>query len=212
MFVMNRASAGRVIGPIAISAWLVAVVIGMGLMLHYQMTPNSASAAAVSQWPAAARVQRDPTRPTLIMIVHPHCPCSRASLAELSQIMSRAQGGLSAHVLFVEPHGAPQNWEKGELWTTASAIPGVAVSVDDDGKDTDAFGATTSGGVILYDAGGRMLFNGGITDGRGHEGDNPGELAILSLLRHADPGIKTTPVYGCPLRSGVTSCRVGNRS
>ena len=50
-------------------------------------------------------------------------------------------------------------------------------------------GATTSGHVLLYDAGGVLRFAGGITDGRGHEGDNAGLDAALALLRGHVPEV-----------------------
>ena len=61
--------------------------------------------------------------------------------------------------------------------------------------------------VVLFDAQGRVLFTGGITDGRGHEGDNPGLDAALAALGEPNassavagpPAMRATPVYGCPL-------------
>lgn len=173
-------------------------------MLRYQMTPAAASAAVASQLPAEVAAQRDTQRPTLIMTLHPHCSCSRASVTELSVLMARASGRLAARVLFVQPPGATADWVHTDLWQAATEVPGAVVSVDADGKESAALGATTSGTVLLYGRDGQILFHGGITDGRGHEGDNPGLLAILSLLRCNDPVLHSTPVYGCPLTS--TSC------
>jgi hypothetical protein len=39
------------------------------------------------------------------MAIHPHCPCSRASIGELSILMAHSRGRLAAFVVFVEPPG-----------------------------------------------------------------------------------------------------------
>jgi hypothetical protein len=80
----------------------------------------------------------------------------------------------------------------------------VTVMLDENGHDTAAFGASTSGQVMVYDASGAIQFSGGITDGRGHEGDNPGMLAVLSLVRDGKSQVSTTPVYGCSLGTSNT--------
>jgi hypothetical protein len=67
------------------------------------------------------------------------------------------------------------------------------------------FGAETSGYVLLYDAGGRLLFRGGITAGRGHAGDNAGMSAVVALVRGESISQAQTPVYGCSLLSKTCS-------
>src|SRR5436190_6315 len=83
------------------------------------------------------------------------------------------------------------------------AIPGVTVRADVDGEAARRFGAATSGQALLYTADGRLLFSGGITESRGHEGDNAGRSAIAALVLGAEPTkLATSPVYGCPLFEG----------
>jgi hypothetical protein len=137
--------------------------------------------------------------PTLVMLAHPRCPCTRASIAELAKIMTAAQGRLHAYVLFLKPTSFPEQWEQTDLWQSAAAIPGVVVVSDEQGREAANFGARTSGKVLLYNAHGRLLFHGGITSSRGHEGDNEGEDAILSLLAEGVASVTTTAVYGCSL-------------
>jgi hypothetical protein len=137
----------------------------------------------------------------LVMAVHPQCPCSRASIRELEVLMARSGGGLTARVLFIRPRGTTDEWVHSDTWRAAQEIPGVSVIIDEEGREARAFGATASGQVAVYDAGGRLAFRGGITASRGHEGDNDGLDAILSLVRHGGPRIFTTHVYGCPLFS-----------
>jgi hypothetical protein len=133
------------------------------------------------------------------MTLHPKCPCSRASLHELAELTSRAEGRLDVHILFVQPTGAPPGWLDGDLWVLAKSVPHATIHVDKDGKDAAALGATTSGQVALYDRNGNLQFRGGITDGRGHEGDNTGYLAVLDYIRTGKSPTASTPVYGCSL-------------
>lgn len=180
-------------------AWGVAVVFGMYGLVRYQMTPAAAASTAPVQWPAGVSFAHSSGKLTLVMTLHPQCPCSRASLHELAEIMARSEGRLDARVLFVQPANAPAGWLDGDLWQQAKAIPGVNISADKDGRDAEAFGASTSGQVMVYDAAGVVRFSGGITDGRGHEGDNAGLLSILDLMRTGKSQVAMTPVYGCSL-------------
>jgi hypothetical protein len=139
------------------------------------------------------------------MIVHPHCPCSRASVGELARIMAVCQGWAAARVLFVKPAGFEPDWVRTDLWDSAAAIPGVEVVRDDDGRMARGFGAKTSGDTLLFDAKGELLFHGGITEARGHWGDSSGQAAIIALVgAQKSPADERTAsvdtlVFGCPL-------------
>jgi hypothetical protein len=101
------------------------------------------------------------------MVVHPHCPCTRASLAELSSILNAQPRRASAYVLFVRPPGVGPGWERTDLWRQAAAIRGVRPIHDDWGGEAARFGAATSGQTMLYDREGVLRFSGGITAARG---------------------------------------------
>ena len=188
--------------------WLLVICTGIGLLWSYERAPGVAS-AALEQWPADSRIPHAADRATLVMLAHPHCPCTRASLGELARLMAQSRGRVQAYVLFVKPSDFPDGWEQTDLLTSASAIPGVTVVRDDEGVEAARFRAATSGQTMLYDAGGRLLFSGGITSARGHEGDNAGRAAIVSLLTTDEAGQTGTPVFGCPLFAEGTECRTG---
>jgi hypothetical protein len=133
------------------------------------------------------------------MLAHPRCPCTQASLGELAKIMAHLQGRVSAYVLFLTPHAAKSDWENAELRRTASKIPGVTVVSDVDGIEARKFGAETSGHTFLYDRGGTLLFDGGITESRGHAGDNAGENSIVALVNDHHSSVTRTFVFGCSL-------------
>jgi hypothetical protein len=180
--------------------WMLTVCTGLVVLQNYENRPGLA-ATPPSRWPAGSHLERAAGRATLVMLVHPGCPCSRASIEELDRIMARSQGLVSAHVLFFKPREFAEGWEKTDLWQKAAAIPGVEPRRDDDGAEASLFRAATSGQVVLYDASGALRFSGGITPSRGHAGDSEGRQGILALLTANEaPRRARTPVFGCSLR------------
>jgi len=188
--------------------WLFSVVAGLRVMLTYENTPGISATAPV-QWPANSGLRRAPAGATLVMLVHPQCPCTRASIGELNALMAQCQGKVSVYVLFFKPKGMAAGWEKTDLWQSAAAIPGVKVVCDDGGAEARRFGVATSGQAMLFDSAGHLLFSGGITGGRGHSGDNAGRSAIVSLVTAGTTERDKTFVFGCSvldpasIRSGV---------
>jgi hypothetical protein len=179
--------------------WFIIVGVGLGVLSHYENTPGPPAVATPSEWPSDSRIPRSTELATLIMTVHPHCPCTRASLAELARLMAQAQGRLTAFVVFNKPPNVSKDWQHSDLWDTAGAIPGVNVMADDEGIESRRFHAATSGQTILYSKEGTLLFSGGITGGRGHEGDNAGRSTIISFLSTGEADRTETPVFGCAI-------------
>ncbi|MGB8169639.1 MAG: hypothetical protein WCF18_19215 [Chthoniobacteraceae bacterium] len=182
--------------------WLSLALLGTAAMLAYANVPGVA-AAAPGDWPPASEVPRAAGRPTLVMFLHPQCPCSRASIGELALLLAHAPRAVEARVLFLDPEGDDEAWVETDLWRSAAAIPGVAVARDVAGREARVFHSGTSGATLLYDGAGRLLFQGGITLARGHAGDNPGRSAIEALLRGEEPPTAATPVFGCGLFAGL---------
>jgi hypothetical protein len=180
-----------------VSLWSIAVASGAYWLMAYQAVPG-AHGRSPSDWPPDSTLRPASVRFTLLMFVHPHCPCSRASLTELNWIRTRAEQKLEPVVVFVVPPGACRSWGQSPLWHETVGC-GVAVTLDAGGREAGRFGARTSGQVLLYDASGRLIFAGGITDGRGHAGDNAGRRAVLECLCGENVGQLETPVFGCPL-------------
>jgi len=183
------------------------VGIGLSYLWTYESTPGLAAAAPLS-WPADSQLQPASDRASLVMLVHPQCPCTRASIGELAAIMAHCEGRVNAYVLFMKPEGSAENWEKTDLWQSAAKIPGVSVISDPNGEEAQRFHAVTSGQTLLYDTKGQLLFTGGITASRGHSGDNAGRSAIVSLINREVPDTTETSVFGCPLfNTNSEECR-----
>jgi hypothetical protein len=192
-------------------AWILALSIGLRALANYENAPGKTGTTPDS-WPAASRIPRAPERATLVMLAHPHCPCTRASVGELAQIMAGVQGKVAAYVLLLKPKNSPPDWDDTDLRHSAACIPGVMVMSDVDGEEAARFGAETSGHALLFDSKGHRLFSGGITASRGHAGDNAGENAIEALINNQASKLKSTLVFGCSLsgkkpKGADTSCR-----
>ena len=204
-----RITKGRCILALVCVGWVLVIGTGLGLLWSYENAPGEA-ATPPAVWPCASRIPLAKDRATLVMLVHPHCPCSRASVGELDRLMAQAQGRVTAYALFLKPPDAPDDWEKTGLWQHATSIPGVTAIVDEDGVEAQRFCARTSGQTLLYSPAGQLLFSGGITGSRGHSGDNAGRSAIVALLQNGETEAAKTFVYGCPLFAPDSQCKGGS--
>ena len=184
--------------------WLFAVGAGFAILQNYSVTPGNPG-KPTPNWPRLSQIKPDATRATLVMAVHPHCPCSRASIASLAKVMARSQGAVTAYVLVYKPKECAPGWEQTDLWRSAGAIPGVTVMSDEDGLEAQRFGAATSGETQLYAPAGNLLFSGGITIARGHEGENAGLDAVVAYSTVGKADRSHCPVYGCPIQAANSS-------
>ncbi len=195
-----RATTARPFVLTGLTVWAIASGGGFLWLLSSSATPGATSVRELT-WPQGSRVIPDTARANLVLLVHPRCPCSRATVAELSEIMTRCEGLVTAHVLFLKPSQMPDGWEVTDLWQRATSIPGVHVSTDEEGREARCFGALTSGQVVLYDRQGLLKFSGGITIARGHRGENAGRQAIVDWLTRGTAERSSDAVFGCPLFS-----------
>ena len=179
--------------------WAGGAVFGAHFLFKYETRPGGVGRIS-SAWPSDSKVEPASDRPTLVMLAHPQCPCTRASMEELAQIMARVQGKVRAYVLFYSPRGSNAAWEDTDTRRSAARIPGVTVLSDLDGAEGARFGAETSGHTFLFDRHGQLLFNGGITASRGHSGDNAGESSIVSLINNQTSSRANTLVFGCSFK------------
>jgi hypothetical protein len=183
---------------IGLPAWAAAAVLGFWGLAVYETRPGC-EADPPSAWPDRSRFHRDSECPTLLMFLHPHCPCSRASLEELAALLSANSDGLRTFVVFCKPEGVPDGWAKSALWRQAADMESVDVSCDDRDEERRRFGARTSGQVLLFERGGRLAYSGGIIRARGQAGANPGRSAVEAILGGQSPSCRLGPVFGCPL-------------
>jgi hypothetical protein len=169
--------------------------------MRYESTPSTEKVSYPAAFPADSRIERDTKRPTLIFFAHPKCPCTRASLRELSRLITDVNSELQVYVVFIKPKDEGEEWTRTDLRASAEAIPNVKVVIDEDESESRTFNALTSGTTLLYDRAGNLRFSGGITSARGHEGSSAGSRAILEIVTQKADTTLETPVFGCPLHN-----------
>lgn len=133
----------------------------------------------------------------LIMFVHPGCSCSSASMAELARLMAREKD-LSAQVVFMKTKKLDPLFKNNELLKKAKLLPRTKILFDEDGKEARYFGALTSGQTYLYHSEKGLLFSGGLTAARAHEGKSSGQESIEQILRNK-PSRNIASVFGCDM-------------
>jgi hypothetical protein len=184
---------------VAAVVWGSTVVMAVGAIRRFESTPGVA-ADAKNRWPAGSAVARGRAGSTLVMLVHPHCSCSRASVQELGEVLASAPRSMKTYVLVYRPHDFAPGWEQTEVYRAALALHRAEVVIDVDGREAKRFGGFTSGQTFLYDADGSLRFAGGITSLRGHAGANRGRAELIRLAS-SRTGKGTHPVFGCAITS-----------
>ncbi|MCD0460096.1 hypothetical protein [Roseiconus lacunae] len=202
---MNHPEMSPKVWSLAISLWGCAVVGVWTWSTQHEFSVNAKSVNVVpSRWPAASEVVKSDDRATLILFLHPRCPCTRATIVELEKTLTgRALDASQLPKCFVVaslPTDADQRWLDSQTVRRAANLPNAEVVWDYDGHISSSFGAITSGTVMLYRIDGHLQFSGGVTISRGHEGSSLGADRLHALLHHDDHGsMESTPVFGCRL-------------
>jgi len=156
----------------------------------------------VTQWPEESGLLRNAS-PTLVMTLHPHCPCSRASLIELEKLLLKSSEPVQSIVLVYAPVDAEENWSGGLSLQMAEELADVQLIRDSNGEISKTFGLRTSGETVLYSVDGELLFAGGITASRGHIGANAGSATVYELLANQKTELRSTPVFGCAITTAT---------
>lgn len=191
-----------------IAVWLGAVTTGFAFWEEYDATPGDIPATA-----GCPTSIGDPY--TIVLYVHPHCPCSRAGVRALDELIREpGSAGWSVRIVFLLPPGMVEEWARGPLWDAAAAVPTATLSCEPAEQSARTANAVVSGHTVVFDGSGSVAFVGGLTPGRGRNGDSPGLAAVRAILHGSDPAVRSAPVFGCPLSdpapcqfpSGVAPC------
>ncbi len=192
-------SRGRIFVALLSLAWLMATTVGLMLLADYDSKPGH-PARPPQKWPNGVSLARNSSKPTLLMFLHPRCPCSQASLNELARLAHGARDQLNVSVVFARPSEVATEWSQSELWKNAVANRDLHVAIDENNLLIEQFGAKTSGQVLVYDHDGVLRFDGGITPGRGHSGDSSGHSIVRAIAAGQAVGTpECCATFGCSL-------------
>ncbi len=208
----------RVVIAFSLSCWGVVLIAGTFALANYSSAPGNRLESrptsekyeaqeriSLDKWPTSSVISAVLERPTLLIFLHPRCPCSRASLRELASVLSNSEISPRVIALFYCPKGEPDSWAHTDLWSSMEKVSDCTLYVDRDGEEAFKFGAMTSGHLMFYATNGSRSFSGGITCGRGHEGESPAKQALTNILNgHKTPQIDF-PVFGCAIISRPTT-------
>jgi hypothetical protein len=192
----NPSLAARPTALVLSVLWFAALAAGYAMLERYKSTPGGKVEPAAT-WPSGSVLPRSPHGDTMVLFAHPGCPCTRASVHELDELLTHFGDKLSVVVATVAPQGFLPKDDAG-IAKAAAAIPGVSVASVSE-QEVERFGVITSGHALLYAENGQLLFSGGITASRGHEGRNAGIDRIAAILSGRTPDRRDSPVFGCAL-------------
>src|SRR5476651_978657 len=82
----------------AVFAWLLVVGFGIWTLTARSFVPGI-SGNPKSVWPDASGLKRNMGGFTLVVALHPECPCSQATLGELDSIVMQCSKRLSVQVI-----------------------------------------------------------------------------------------------------------------
>lgn len=191
-------------GLALLGAWLTATLAGFGVLVAYGYGAGAAGAQPAA-WPSDAGDTARAGRHTLIVFTHPRCPCTVATMRELARLSARVESEVDIRIAMFVPHGEPDAWAQGAVWRAARTVASATIEIDRGGRLARLFGASTSGHAALYDRGGRLVFSGGLTAARGHEGMSLGRSSV-ELWTLGGEGAASAPVFGCTLLGADDAC------
>jgi hypothetical protein len=155
-------------------------------------------AAGLPEWPRDAAFA-PPSGFRIVMFVHPMCPCTAASIAELDNSLARLPAEVSVTVVAVTAGLAAETLDSSRLLAELRTMPRITLQVDSTGAERQRFGAVVSGEVFAFQDDGRRVYHGGLTSGRGHVGESIGQQQLEALVRGERETPYDAPVFGCLL-------------
>jgi hypothetical protein len=193
------------------AAWAALVTAGLAAVWSYHATPGAVAAAVPAAIAGGAPAGDDalvaPGRTSLLVFLHPQCPCSAATLDAVEGLIAahrdagpRVAERLRVTAVFADVGDGGRDASEGPTWRRAAAIAGLRIVRDADGAIARRFDARTSGQVLCYGTVGTLAFNGGLTAGRGAAGDSDGARAVAAIAAGRPPLVRATDVFGCELQ------------
>ncbi|RUL88977.1 hypothetical protein [Tautonia sociabilis] len=182
-----------------VTAWGLTVASGLLLLSVYGAQPGELGSPP-ERWPEESRIPRVPGRVNLILFLHPRCPCSRSSIAELGTLLEQFQDPVAVHAVLLQYESLPG--EEEDYRRLIASRLGVEAQDDREGAEADRFGVSTSGHLLVFEESGRLSFSGGITPSRAHRGPNDGSRWLRFRFGGGPPASQDThAVFGCALGS-----------
>ena len=135
--------------------WFVSVGTGLAWLMAYDNTPGTPPTRPRAG-PLSSALARDAAGPTLVMLAHPRCDCTRASLGELAELLARAPQRPRTFVVFIRPGGVAAAGRRPARAIRRRGSPASPWFATTTATRRDRFGVWTSGQTLLYDRDGQL--------------------------------------------------------
>jgi len=187
---------------LGILLWLGICLLSTYWMMSYDFIPGRVG-FKLNQWPSETHLSLTPGKTTVIAFLHPKCVCTKATVNQLIHTLeAHPDASLIAAVFTPKNLYDKQEWkENAYVRAIRTQVPNARIFYDEEGVEARRFGAFTSGSILVFDAKGKEIFQGGITDRRGGEKNNPGLQQFRSALTDGTDYSfnESAPVFGCPI-------------
>lgn len=181
----------------AVMAWLLLAAVAWHLLFRHAYYPSK------TPRPEESRISVQTSNCyRVLLFAHPLCPCTRATLMELDESLARIPAKTSIKIVFETAGLNPEEVSNSALVHFVKERQRIEVQFDAQGRESRRFGATVSGEVLAFDPAGRLRFRGGLTPGRGHQGDATGQAQFERIVSGSSTDFCCAPVYGCRLPIG----------
>jgi hypothetical protein len=196
--------------PLMLALWLIALVPAAATLLRFEWTSGATGLAPTRLTTSLSKgvSQKDGREALLVVAIHPLCSCTRATLKELEDSAPTWKQPYRTTFLIYQAKSAVTSdfdWHRAVYIREAQQALHAEVIEDLNGEQAAKLGALTSGEVLLYSApdqqnSRRLLFSGGVTAGRGMEGENGGIASLEHAINSSNTQAEAhAPVYGCGL-------------
>jgi hypothetical protein len=188
---------------LGIAAWLGVIGAGLGLLADYAAEPGMVGEVP-NTWPDNVSLERTVDTHTIVLAVHPRCPCTRSTIDELEGVLANTQATPQILALIFEPMPdesahPEESFARTSITKRLQRLPNLQCIEDPGSTIAQHFGAMTSGHTLVYAPDDSLSFSGGLTPTRAHTGPNTGSFALKDILNGEQPIAEQAPVFGCPL-------------
>jgi len=188
---------------------LVTGLVGLVVLADYSSRPGNpgemskkvAAGQSLPEQPTAARSKQ------VLVFYHPKCSCTVATARNLLKLIPKTRGDYRVVAFAYCPKNQPASWIESRCTTEFRDIPGLELKLDRGGKSSQHFGVEVSGHVLVYDSEGNLIFDGGLTPYRAHEGDCRATYHLVDCLNSEANQLTSWPVFGCKLTNHESSER-----
>lgn len=179
-------------------AWLVTIAVVLRGWMDFEHSPGR-NVRPQAQWPVSTQLRLDRDHGTLVVFLHPFCPCSRATLERLEQVLSDSSKKPTCCFMIAPVASSVEIDARSANLRLAKAMSPSRTFIDGNKSEARLFDPTTSGHVFYYDAGGSLRFSGGVLVERGSNQPNTFAEALYRAINNPTYPVVHTPVFGCSL-------------